>query len=949
MNQYDTELALATLRLGGVDPDLFLVHEWHGHEELSQLYRFEVNVASAQKDLKLEDLLGRRGTLTLRDAEGRLVRWHGLVTQLRHTHSDETYAYYHVVLEPQLALLRLFKQSRVYVHAEAQQGGHPDLATVLRSVLAQCGLKNERFSALSPADFEIRLTDADLEKTQSNFICQFEETSLNFLMRRLEQAGVYFWFEQGEDKETVVFANRKEEQSRRVLELFWRDNSNLQFDSPAIAVNRFEQVLEVQPRSVVLRDFSISQPDLNLTVQALLEEQGATDRFDALGQVEVYGAHYNKQQHGEHLAQLRSEELAWQRRVFEGTAQHIGLQAGLLIELKQPNRIDYQMKYLLVRLSHQGRQSLPRHTQIQTTEGAFYQTEFVCIPSDIQYRPPQQAKQPRVVGFISAIIMAEGQGEYAEMNEYGCYKVQFLFAPSVSESNLANSAWVRMATPYAGSQHGMNLPLLKGTEVLVSFLSGNPDRPIIVSAIPNENNPSLLNEQNTSRPVLRTAGQNMLEFEDQQGQQFARLVSPAQQSSLQLGTDPSSPELPGVRLATQANMGFRSTSYIQEIPGAYKREIGRQGAIPVDPEIELRLKLAKDQAVAKLLADQAALPDASLPQQLKALQARFKAQAAELDFLNFLASQGVEGLRNNNLSLEEISQKIKELMVSKTDLEELIKKIMSGELASEGLAEMYFAEEPEAEVEPENGEETPNTPDDSGDDASPPAPPSSEDKDKVRNTYDKEYIENTAKLGFIDNTVEIAIKNSAFIGMTNSLYLGTEFTVKAALSSAINLDRSYNYAKVGGVEISTGSKKEFNSVEDYGAYAKQVTKSMLRSLRIIKQETEAEQSTETVVNKTENIIDKKSTKFGTGYYVWEKAGDKPHLMLEKKAIQLRLKKSVFLLFEDNQTALRHVDTQCVFDKKGFEIRGCGANTGTWRLSGDATSGVRVNGKRIQLG
>src|SRR5690554_4358655 len=129
LTEYDTDQALATFRCGGIDPHLFLVSRWQGTEGVSQLYRFEVELASADADIDLEKVLGSRATLSLRTDVGDILPWHGIVTELRQTRRDETYAYYRAVLEPQIALLRLFRQSRVYLHADGQSGGKPDLAS----------------------------------------------------------------------------------------------------------------------------------------------------------------------------------------------------------------------------------------------------------------------------------------------------------------------------------------------------------------------------------------------------------------------------------------------------------------------------------------------------------------------------------------------------------------------------------------------------------------------------------------------------------------------------------------------------------------------------------------------------------------------------------------------------------------------------------------------------
>lgn len=657
LNEYDTEQALASFRCGLADPDLFLVTRWSGDEAVSRPYRFEIELASAQDNIDLEGLLGARATLSVLDAQERWLPWHGIITELRQTHRDEGYAHYRAVLEPQLALLRLFRMSRVYVQADAQAGGKPDLGSIIRMVLEQCGL--DRPGEPSPGadvNYCLRLTDSLLEATRAGFICQFEENSLDFLSRRLEHEGVYYWFEQSADREIVVFGHERGQQPRTALPVYWRAAGALNGESDRVAVSRFDHALSVSPRAVVLRDFSVSQPSLNLTMKAPVDPDNAPpqDRFDSVGSVEIYGTHYSKQQDGERMAALRAEEIACQRSRFQGVALGPGLRAGGLLQLHEHFRADFNQGYYVVELRHEGRQPLPRQGAGPADEPVFYQASFTVLPQARQFRPARVTSKPRVVGFISAIVVAEGQGDYAQINEHGCYRVRFLFAPTdAHRPDGGNSAWVRMATPYAGSQHGMNFPLLKGTEVLVSFLGGDPDRPVIVAAVPNEENPSIRNQDNATQPGLRTAGQNALEFEDREGAQHSRLYSPTLDTTFQLGANPGRPERSGVRMSTLGHMGLRGSSYIHQVPGVYHLEVGNKGDVDTDPEPRERLKQAQEEAMADFLDEQASLPTATPAMQMKALAARRALLAKLLAQLQALqkkqgGGQGEAGQNNNS-------------------------------------------------------------------------------------------------------------------------------------------------------------------------------------------------------------------------------------------------------------------------------------------------------------
>lgn len=798
LTEYDTDQALATFRCGGIDPHLFLVSRWKGTEGVSQLYRFEVDLASADADIDLNAVLGSRATLTLRTDDGGVLPWHGIVTELRQTRRDETYAYYRAVLEPQLALLRLFRQSRAYVHADAQSGGKPDLASVIRMVLQQAGLTQEGDPKAQQAPhYAIRVPASDLNATKSSFICQFEETNLDFLMRRLEHAGVYFWFEQAYDREVVVFGNNRDQQPGRDISMVWRPEGELSPEAGVVAVSRFDHAVSVQPKGVVLRDFSVSQPSLDLTVKADVDPDalGASDRFDALGNIEVYGSHYKKQDYGERIATIRAEEIACQRNRYFGEVRSAGLRAGYPAVLHDHFRNSLNARYYVIQVEHEGRQSLPRQTAEQGDDGRFYHAHFTVLPAALQYRPARLTRVPRVVGFLSAIVMAEGDGQYAQMNEHGCYRIRFLFAPPGSGGqDDANSAWVRMATPYAGSQHGMNFPLLKGTEVLVSFLGGDPDRPIIVAAIPNEENPSIRNQDNATQPGLRTAGQNALGFEDKKGQEHARLSSPSCNSSFHLGTDPKKPEQSGIRLATAGRVGLTGTSSIQQVPGVYHQEIGATGEVDQDPEPRLAFKAAQDAQLAKYLEEQALLPNAKPALQVKALAKKLAAAEAALALL---AHRLKEAKGADPLDQDLINMLLQQHEAATSD---------KGTLAK--LRKLLDAVE--------KGDKTPEKAlKESSEEISTKIPWMNDDEvtkvgDTPMTTTSSMGIVNTYALG-INNTMSAALNNTISAAHNNNLALATSIdvlvgwanTVNVGLNMSVAVSRAKVLALDGKVEAST--------------------------------------------------------------------------------------------------------------------------------------------------
>lgn len=879
--EYDTDAALVTFRCGGADPNLFLVSRWSGEEGISQPYRFDIELASADDSVDLNGLLGSRATLTVRTDAGAIKYWHGIVTELKQTYRDETYAHYRAVLEPQLALLRLFRQSRVYVHDDAPSAGKPDLSSVIRMALKQCGLTQE--GGPGPGNnphFSIRVSDADIKATASSFICQFEETSLDFLSRRLEHEGVYYWFEQGRDQEVVVFGNARDQQPVKDLAAIWRPNGELNPEPNVIAVSRFDHTVSVQPRGVVLRDFSVSQPSLDLTAKAdIISAAPSSERFDSLGSIEVYGSNYKKQQRGEGLATVRAEEVACQRNQYFVQARAIGISAGDNIVLQQHFRKDFNTRYYVIHAQHEGRQSLPRQTMTETDDQAFYNGSYTVLPQEVQFRPSRRTAKPRVVGFVSAIVGAEGDGQYAQIDKHGCYRIRFLFAPPGSgQQDDANSAWVRMATPYAGGQHGMNFPLLKGTEVLVSFLGGDPDRPVIVSAIPNEENPSIRNQDNATQPGLRTAGQNALEFEDKHGHEHARLSSPASCTSLHLGTDPKNPEQTGIRMTTGAHIGITGQSYIQQIPSVYHMEIGMTGKVDQDEESRLAFKAAQDEQMARLIEKEALLPTATPALQLKALGKKLAASASAIQLLELRMKKAKEADPIDQDVINGLWKEIDAAQKAQKTLSDLIRQVGDKEITADEALKKVSDKKAEAEAEKKK-----------------PSP--------------------------IVNTTFLGVKNTKSASVNNTLSVGNSNTLAMSVATGLTLGASINIGAAASLNLKLGIAKEFALDDKKRTVTTYLKKSVRDEVKTLKRETQVAQD-QLKVGKLDQFVLQKYTCATNGPYSIQgtsplgtiklaSLGGAAYVNVDSAKLSLGATSSLHLTMSNNQTRIVLAPTQVV--------------------------------------
>lgn len=561
----------------------FWVQQWQGEDKLSKPYRFTLRLATKNSLLNDESLLGERGVLTFFEELAAPHTYHGVVTEVAYLDSDAIYHYYQVILEPRVTKLRHFYFSEIWLDKS--------LPELIRDVLLLADLKVEG-PGLSGApvdayDFDIRISLKDIALTQAPFTCQFEESSFAFLSRLLEYFGIYYFFEQGAQGEALVFCGDRQYQPQTPSVLTYRrQDSELEVGQGLAVVRSFERKLVQQVAQIHLQDFSASKADVQLHCSAsvaaaslaadapLEQHQQLAQSTEFIGVRGVYGEHFGSTEAGQWLATRRAQAIGCRHREFHAAGRAGQVRAGYPVLLAGHPRLLLNTTYHVIEVSHQGYQPLPGLGQ-GGEMAANVATRFVALPVDVQFRPACTTPKPWVQGLLSAIVEGDEHSDMPLLNEHGCYKVSFPFIRG-SKNATRGSAWVRMATPSSGSGHGMNFPLLKGAEVLVSFLGGDPDRPVIVGSVPNSANPNRVNERNVTQSGLGTPGGHVLAMEDRPAGKMMLMSTPTG-SAFSLGQG----AVKGAHLRTNDHMQFASTSYQHEVPGVYKMTV--TGGVPPAP------------------------------------------------------------------------------------------------------------------------------------------------------------------------------------------------------------------------------------------------------------------------------------------------------------------------------------------------------------------------------
>lgn len=292
------------------------------------------------------------------------------------------------------------------------------------------------------------------------------------------------------------------------------------------------------------------------------------------------------------LASLRAEALAAESEQWCGEADHPGIAAGTRLRVAAPDAPDADGDWLVTAAEHHAEQAADGG-------GGSHRCTFRAWPAARTWRPPRRTPRPSLPGLTSAVVAGPAASPYGEPDADGCYRVRPMF-----DADGAESAALRLATPYAGSDHGLHLPLHRGAEVLLAHLDGDPDRPVIAAAVANPANPPVVTDANRSQCVLASAGGNRLVFEDAVGREIV-LIDATRDRRATIGGDDDA-RIAGNRGATVAGsdslavQGERSVA----VARAAAETVGGAKAVAVGGAMQVAVGGALNTTVGGALAEQ---------------------------------------------------------------------------------------------------------------------------------------------------------------------------------------------------------------------------------------------------------------------------------------------------------------------------------------------------------
>jgi type VI secretion system VgrG family protein len=342
-----------------------------------------------------------------------------------------------------------------------------------------------------------------------DYVVQYEETDLAFMSRLLEDEGIAFRIDPGAETDTVVLSDSNDGM-RDVASMREVRASHGPGALERGVISAFAHTRSVVPRTVLLVDYDWRKPALTLE-SALEVDPGGR------GLVSTSEQHYRDGAYGQRLARVRAEELLVERDVYRGCSTIDGLTAGDRFTLNGHDDAELDGQYLVVESRWHYDQSFfaaPAGSTAATAATAKgHGNEFVAIRTSVAFRPARTTPKPRIDGLLYATVDGPEIGTPAPIDEQGRYKIILPFDLDAEVGGNA-SCWIRMAQPLSGPGFGVHFPLREGAEVVLSHVLGDPDRPVIVGAVPNPETPSPVTRSNATQSKIRTSSGIEVEFED---------------------------------------------------------------------------------------------------------------------------------------------------------------------------------------------------------------------------------------------------------------------------------------------------------------------------------------------------------------------------------------------------------------------------------------------------
>ncbi|MGV7959590.1 type VI secretion system tip protein VgrG [Photorhabdus tasmaniensis] len=487
-----------TLTAGGLPPETFVVSRFSLNEALSTPFSLTVSLASADPAIDFAAVLDTRATLTILRA-GKVERTvTGMVACFVQGNTGKHQTRYEMTVRPDMWRTTLRQNARIF----QQQ----DIKTILTTLLKESGVRDVVFRLRHP-------------HPEREFCVQYRETDFDFLHRLTAEEGIFYCFEFTGNKNTLVFADTAGALAKGPVLPYHPGDAT---EAQQLCVTALTRQAQVRPATVELKDYTFKNPVWAAEFRHHMREQNLQhtgyEHFDFPGR-------FKDEQHGADFTRYRLEALRNDALTGHGESNDAAMRPGVLFTLTDHPRDDLNQLWQLVSVAHSGSQ--PQALAQSTGEsGTVMSNQFTFIPAHQHWRP-MPARKPVMDGPQIAKVVGPA-GEEIFCDKYGRIRLQFLW-DRYGQSDDHSSCWIRVTQPWAGQGWGMLAIPRVGQEVVVDFLDGDPDQPIVTgrtyhaSNIPPGSLPGSKTQMAFRSKTHKGEGYNELRFEDAKGSEALAL------------------------------------------------------------------------------------------------------------------------------------------------------------------------------------------------------------------------------------------------------------------------------------------------------------------------------------------------------------------------------------------------------------------------------------------
>ncbi len=474
-------------------PDVLLLVGFSGHEGISQLFSFELDLAAKdQSKVVFEKLLGRKMAINLQVSGGQKRYFSGICTSVTQGMRGIDHTSFQMEISPHCWLLTRRARSRIFQNQSVPE--------ILKAVL------------------DIPEVTYDLEGTfhPRTYCVQYRETDFNFASRLMEEEGIYYYFKHKADGHQMVVSNKAAFPELQPAELLLQQSEGTHVQEERIT--RWQKRQQLRSLKVTLRDHHFQMPQKSLEAGEEIQDElkvgkvahklkiGESDELEIYDWPGAYAHRFDAIDRGgadrpdelqkllkdnERTAKIRMEQEAAEAIVIQGSGRYRHLVSGHTFTLKEQVVVPYEGsgshdgKYVLTSVNHTGR--LSSSYRSGDAQELLYDNSFTCIPSVLTYRPQRATSKPVALGTQTAVVVGP-KAEQIHTDKHGRVKVQFHWDRE-GKHDAASSCWIRVTQAWADKGFGAICLPRAGQEVVVGFEEGDPDRPLILGSVYNADNP----------------------------------------------------------------------------------------------------------------------------------------------------------------------------------------------------------------------------------------------------------------------------------------------------------------------------------------------------------------------------------------------------------------------------------------------------------------------------